>query len=96
MEGACVVICFVSKHFAKTLDLKRELDVTAWRQNQRTPSNNDYHTPMLNSAQNISAHIISAHNISARTAHKNTFYVFKNNLKSHVLSQVGLQRISNS
>jgi len=56
---------------------------------------------MLNSAQNISAHIISAHiisahNISARTAHKNTFYVFKNNLKSHVLSQVGLQRISNS
>jgi len=38
---------FVSKNFAKTLDLKREFDVTVWRHKQRTPSNNDFHTPLL-------------------------------------------------
>jgi len=32
------------KNFAKTLDLKREFDVTVWRHKQCTPSNNDHHT----------------------------------------------------
>jgi len=37
------MICIVAKNFAKTLDLKRDFDVTK----QRTPSNNDYHTPLV-------------------------------------------------
>ena len=28
------------------MDLKRESDVTMWRHKQRTPSNNDHHTPV--------------------------------------------------
>jgi len=27
-ESACIIICIVSKNFAKTLDLKHEFDVT--------------------------------------------------------------------
>ena len=46
-ESACIMICIVSKNCAKTLDLKRESDVTVWRHKQRTPSNNDHHTPLL-------------------------------------------------
>jgi len=38
----------VSANFAKTLVWKREHDVVLWRHNQRTSSNNDYHTPLLN------------------------------------------------
>ena len=40
------MICIVAKNFAKTLDLKRDFDVTK----QRTPSNNDYHTPLVQGA----------------------------------------------
>ena len=41
------MICIVSKNFAKTLDLKREFDVTVWRHKQRTPSNNDHYKPLF-------------------------------------------------
>jgi len=41
------MICIVSKKLAKMLDLKREFDVTVRRHTQRTPSNNDHHTPLL-------------------------------------------------
>jgi len=46
-EIACIMICIVSKNFAKTLDMKREFDVTVWRHKQRTPSNDDHHTPLI-------------------------------------------------
>ena len=45
-ESACIVMCIVSKNFAKALDLKREFDVAVWRHKHRTPSNNDHHTPL--------------------------------------------------
>jgi len=46
-ESACTMICIVSKNFAKTLGLKREFDVTLWRHKQRTPGNNDQHSPLV-------------------------------------------------
>jgi len=38
----------VSTNFAKTLVCKREYYLTFWRQKQRLSSNNDHHTPLLN------------------------------------------------
>jgi len=35
-ESACVMICIVSKNFAKALDLKCKFDVAVWRHKQRT------------------------------------------------------------
>jgi len=40
------MICIASTNFAKTLDWKREFNVAVWRHKQRTPSNNDHHTPL--------------------------------------------------
>jgi len=37
-----------STNFAKTLDCKREYDVTLWRHKQLMSSNNIYHTPLFN------------------------------------------------
>jgi len=38
----------VSTNFARILDCKREYDVILWRHKQRISSNNDHHTPLLN------------------------------------------------
>ena len=38
----------VSTNFAKPLVCKREYDVILWHHKQRIPSNNDHHTPLLN------------------------------------------------
>jgi len=45
-ESACIMMCVVLKNFAKMLDLKREFDLTVCRHKQRTPSNNEHHTPL--------------------------------------------------
>ena len=45
------MICIVSKNFAKSLDLKHEFDVTVWRHKQRTPSNNDHRTPLIDTGK---------------------------------------------
>jgi len=38
----------VSKNVAKTLGWKLEYHVKSWRYKQRTPSNNERHTPLEN------------------------------------------------
>jgi len=38
----------VSTNLAKTLVCKREYHVILWRHKQRISSNNDHHTPLLN------------------------------------------------
>ena len=59
------MLCIVSKNFAKTLNLKREFDVTLLRHKQRTPSNNNHHTP-LSSLRKQAASTGQTHDKQAR------------------------------
>jgi len=48
------MMCIVSKNIAKTLDLKREFNIAVLRHKQRTPSNNDDHTPLQHTFFSVS------------------------------------------